>query len=203
MSLGLYALGSAVVGTALAARNQCTLSRMTGGLLIGVAALAYTTPAFADPDGDVLVFAATGLPPGLSIDPATGRVTGRIAASASAGGTYIVTITATDAAGNISPCSAAQTYVEDSRAPETTISDGPSGSTSELFPIFSFTSSQPGSTFECRFDSEPFAACSGPEASHTPALPLLPGLHTFEVRATDAALNTDPTPASRTFTVTP
>jgi hypothetical protein len=110
--------------------------------------------------------------------------------------------TATDAAGNTSPCSAAQTYVEDSTAPETTISDGPSGSTSELFPIFSFTSSQPGSTFECRFDSEPFAACSGPDASHTPALPLLPGLHTFEVRATDAALNTDPTPASRTFTVT-
>lgn len=111
--------------------------------------------------------------------------------------------TATDAAGNASPCSAARTYVEDSRAPQTTISGGPSGSTNEPSPRFSFTSSEPGSAFECRFDSEPFAACSGPDASHTPAAPLASGPHTFEVRATDAALNADSTPASSAFTVTP
>jgi hypothetical protein len=108
---------------------------------------------------------------------------------------------ATDAAGNTSACSAARTYVEDSRAPQTTISSGPSGVTLEASPTFGFASSQAGSTFECRFDSEPFAACSGPGASHTPAAPLELGVHTFEVRATDAALNTDPTPATRTFTV--
>ncbi len=111
--------------------------------------------------------------------------------------------TATDAAGNTSSCSAARTYVEDSRAPETTISGGPSGSTEEPSPTFSFSASEPGSSFKCRFDSEPFATCSGPSASHTPAAPLASGPHTFEVRAIDAALNTDPTPASRAFTVTP
>jgi hypothetical protein len=114
-----------------------------------------------------------------------------------------VRATATDAAGNTSPCSAAKTYVEDSAAPETTITDGPSGETGEPSPTFTFAAGEPGSTFECRFDSEPFAACSGPDASHTPALPLVSGPHTFEVRATDAALNTDPTPASRAFTVIP
>ena len=58
-------------------------------------------PAFDDPDGDALTFAATGLPPGLAIDPATGRITGRIAADASAtnGGVYVVVVTATDPAG--------------------------------------------------------------------------------------------------------
>jgi hypothetical protein len=111
--------------------------------------------------------------------------------------------TATDPAGNVSPCSSAWTYVEDSVAPQTTITAGPVGATTEPMPTFSFSSSEPQSTFECRFDSEPFGACSGPGASHTPAVPLSLGLHTFEVRATDAALNTDQTPASRAFTVAP
>jgi hypothetical protein len=109
--------------------------------------------------------------------------------------------TATDRAGNTSTCSAARTYVEDSRAPQTTITSGPSGVTLEPSPTFGFASSEPGSTFECRFDSEPFATCSGPNASHTPAAPLESGAHTFEVRAVDRALNIDPSPASRTFAV--
>jgi hypothetical protein len=111
--------------------------------------------------------------------------------------------TATDAAGNTSACSLKRTYVEDSRAPETTISDGPSGPTDNPAPTFSFTSSEAGATFQCRFDSEPFAPCSGPGATHTPAAPLAPGPHTFEVRAIDAALNADPTPAGRAFTIGP
>ncbi len=77
------------------------------------------------------------------------------------------------------------------------------GSTSESTPTFTFASSEAHSTFECRFDSDPFAACSGPGASHTPSAPLALGPHTFEVRASDAAHNTDATPASRTFAVTP
>jgi VCBS repeat-containing protein len=56
----------------------------------------------ADPDtSDVLDFDATGLPPGLSIDPLTGEITGTIDPSASQGGpandgVYPVTVTATD-----------------------------------------------------------------------------------------------------------
>jgi Bacterial Ig-like domain len=110
--------------------------------------------------------------------------------------------TATDHAGNVSPCSAARTYVEDSTRPQTKITSGPSGTTTDDTPTFTFQSSESGSTFACRFDSQPFDSCSGPGASHTPSGPLSLGTHTFEVKATDQAGNTDRTPATHTFTVT-
>jgi CshA-type fibril repeat protein/VCBS repeat-containing protein len=55
--------------------------------------------SFSDPDGDPLTFTATGLPPGLTIDPATGLISGTIDRSASQGGPYTVTVTATDPSG--------------------------------------------------------------------------------------------------------
>ena len=55
--------------------------------------------SFSDVDaGDSLTFSATGLPPGLSID-ASGNITGTIDSSASTGGPYSVTVTATDTGG--------------------------------------------------------------------------------------------------------
>ncbi|WP_094841649.1 retention module-containing protein [Bordetella genomosp. 11] len=58
---------------------------------------------FADVDtGDKLTFTANGLPPGLTINPDTGVITGAIDHSASQGGNngvYQVTITATDTSG--------------------------------------------------------------------------------------------------------
>ena len=110
---------------------------------------------------------------------------------------------AVDAAGNASACSAPRTYVEDSTAPQTTITTGPGATTNDTTPTFTFTSSESGSTFQCRFDAEAFAACSGPGASHTRSTPLSNGSHTFEVRATDRAKNIDATPDKRTFTVAP
>ena len=58
-----------------------------------------TASAFSDVDGDTLTFSATGLPPGLSIDPATGLITGTLPADASDSGPYVVTVTATDPSG--------------------------------------------------------------------------------------------------------
>ncbi len=40
----------------------------------------------ADPDGEPLTFTATGLPPGMVIDPATGIITGTPPADASQAG---------------------------------------------------------------------------------------------------------------------
>jgi hypothetical protein len=78
---------------------------------------------------------------------------------------------------------------------------GPSGSTADRTPTFTFASSEPGSTFRCRFDSQAFGPCSGPGASHTPSTLLSSGSHSFDVTAIDKAKNFDPTPATRTFTV--
>lgn len=84
----------------------------------------------------------------------------------------------------------------DTTPPDTTITGGPSGTTGDATPTFEF-SSEPGATFECRVDTGAFSSCSSPLT----VAALTDGAHTFEVRATDAATNTDPTPASRTFTV--
>ncbi len=52
--------------------------------------------AGSDPDGDGLTWSATGLPPGLVIDPATGLISGTIAYEASPGSPYAVTVRVTD-----------------------------------------------------------------------------------------------------------
>ena len=49
-----------------------------------------------DPDGDPLTFSATGLPTGLSINAATGRITGTIASGAAVGSPYSSVVTVTD-----------------------------------------------------------------------------------------------------------
>lgn len=59
---------------------------------------------FSDPDGDTLTYTATGLPSGLSLDPATGEITGTIDNSASqfgpnSDGVYTITVTADDGEG--------------------------------------------------------------------------------------------------------
>jgi hypothetical protein len=67
------------------------------------------------------------------------------------------------------------------------------------------TSSEANSTFACRIYASgttppAFGACSGSD-THT-ASGLSPGTYVFETQATDPFGNTDPSPASRTFTVT-
>ncbi len=86
----------------------------------------------------------------------------------------------------------------DTTAPETTISSGPAASTEATTAGFSFTASEAGSTFACKLDAGSWAGCSSPRAYSALAV----GAHQFSVRATDAAGNTDSTPASEEWTVT-
>lgn len=85
----------------------------------------------------------------------------------------------------------------DTTPPETTITSGPSGSLTSTSASFDFESSEDPSSFECRLDGGAWSACTSPQGYTG----LTPRAYTFEVRATDAAGNTDPTPASRTWTV--
>jgi hypothetical protein len=87
--------------------------------------------------------------------------------------------------------------IPDTTPPQTTITQGPDGETSDSTPTFHFTSSEQGSTFSCWIDSKAPVSCSSP---HTTA-PLAGGAHTFSVAAKDAAGNADESPATRSFTV--
>jgi hypothetical protein len=113
-----------------------------------------------------------------------------------AGGAHTFDVRATDAAGNTgSPAGASWTI--DLTAPQTTIASGPTDPSGSGSGTFTFTATEPGSTFECQVDGAGFAACTSPK-TYTG---LGAGSHTFQARATDPAGNTDPTPASRTWTI--
>ena len=90
---------------------------------------------------------------------------------------------------------ASRTFTIDTTAPNTTIETGPTGSVSSTTATFTLGSTEPGSTFQCALDGAAFGTCP---ASFTG---LSQGSHTLQVRATDAAGNTDSTPASQTWTV--
>ena len=62
--------------------------------------------------------------------------------------------------------------------------------------MFAFSSSEPGSAFQCQI-GDPWHACSSPVTYGS----LADGLHVFSVRAIDALGNTDATEATRIFIV--
>lgn len=113
-------------------------------------------------------------------------------------GSHTFQVRAINAAGNADPTPATHAWTVDTVAPDTTITSGPSeGSTvNSKSATFGFTSNEPGATFECKIDNSIFGPCSSPRSFDF----LSEGTHTFTVRASDGA-NTDPTPASRSWTV--
>jgi len=105
---------------------------------------------------------------------------------------------ATDAADHSSVCSPTSiSYTEDSTPPDTSITSGPLGPTKDSTPTFGFTSTETGSSFECKVEGTMFVSCTSPKTTAV----LADGAHTFYVRATDQADNTDGTPAHRSFKV--
>jgi hypothetical protein len=116
-------------------------------------------------------------------------------ASALAPGAYTFRVRTTDAAGNAATATRSFS-VTDSSAPTATITGGPKGKTKDKTPTFSFTSSEPNSTFRCKMDSGAEQPCSSPFTSKK----LKAGKHTFSVVAVDAAGNAS-APATQAFKV--
>jgi hypothetical protein len=115
-----------------------------------------------------------------------------------ADGAHTFQARAVDPAGNQDPSPASYAWTIDATPPNTSIGpSAPASLTTATGATFDFSSSEPGSTFQCSLDGAAFAACSSPKTYSA----LADGSHTFQVRATDMAANTDPTPASYTWTI--
>ena len=160
------------------------------------------------PDTFTLVEQGSGMPvaSAVSYDPQARKAVLDPDADLQVDATYTATVEtgAKDAAGN--PLGADKVWSfattsgpppSDTTPPETTIDSGPSGTVSSASASFGFSSSETGSTFQCSLDGVAFATCTSPK-DYTG---LSDGSHTFEVKATDAAGNTDATPATRSWSV--
>ncbi|MCW2545186.1 MAG: putative internalin, partial [Frankiales bacterium] len=123
-------------------------------------------------------------------------------------GSHTFAVKATDAANNTDATPASYTWTveapviqpppaPDTIAPDTALTATEPSPTSDPTGDFAFTSTEAGSTFSCSVDSAPFSACASPFST----VALSPGSHTFAVRATDAAGNTDASPATYTWTL--
>jgi Ca2+-binding RTX toxin-like protein len=91
--------------------------------------------------------------------------------------------------------------VPDTTAPDTTIDSSPTDPSNSSSASFTFSGTDTGgsgvASFECKLDGGSFASCTSPQNYSG----LADGSHTFEVRAIDAAGNTDQTPASFTWVI--
>ena len=99
-------------------------------------------------------------------------------------------VRAEDAAGNLDPTPATYAWTVDQTAPNTSLLSTPSNPSANTAPTFGLGSTETPSTFECNLDGGGWASCATPFTA--PALG--DGSRTFEVRATDAAGNTDRDP---------
>ncbi|MGE5690197.1 MAG: OmpL47-type beta-barrel domain-containing protein [Pseudomonadota bacterium] len=159
-------------------------------------AAADTAPLCADDDTDTLApaIAAQGTRGTASV--LAGQL--HYVPDAGAKGADSFTYRADDGT-DLSAAAAVAVTIDDVTAPQTTIDAGPAdGSVATTAgATFAFSSDEAPSTFECRLDGGPWNGCTSPRL----LTGLAEGPHTFDVRATDDAANTDPSPASRFWTV--
>lgn len=87
--------------------------------------------------------------------------------------------------------------INDITPPDTAIGSKPNTLTNSASASFTFTSTETNSNFECRIDNDAYSACTSPKTYAN----LVDGNRTFDVRAKDAAGNTDATPATYTWMV--
>lgn len=98
---------------------------------------------------------------------------------------------------NIDETPATHAWRIDSVAPDTQLTSAPPTLDNTVAPVFEFMSPDDTTAlFECAVDEGAFSACSSPHTVNS-----ADGLHTFQVRARDAAGNIDATPAIHGWTI--
>ena len=122
----------------------------------------------------------------------------------SAEGTYVVSFTVSDVAGNTSLPSAPVTVKIDESPPATIMLSGPSGWTSSRSATFTWTGSDNKTTtsdlvYSYKLDGAAWSSWAS--ATSRAYSGLSEGNHTFSVKAKDLAGNEAPSPATRTFSV--
>lgn len=149
---------------------------------------ATATFAFDSPDATATFQCSLN---GAAPQPCTSPV----AYSGLADATRTLLIQAVDPAGNVDVGAQPITWTVDTTPPDTVLAK-PGNIVGNRDPIFMFTATEAGSTFQCSFNNTSFAACTSPH------LVDVFGSHPqkFSVRAVDGAGNIDPTPAVYTWT---
>lgn len=113
-------------------------------------------------------------------------------------GSHTFHVRATDPLGNVDPTPPSYTWVIDTVPPVTTINTKPPNPDTNASPTFTYSANKAGCVFQTQIDGGAWSA--PPSASGSKTLgPLASGSHTFSVRATDLAGNTDPAPPTYTW----
>jgi len=112
-------------------------------------------------------------------------------------GTHTFSVRVRDANGNLDPTPATRTWVIDATLPQTSITDAPSGTVALASAIIAFTANEADVTYVCSLDGATPQPCTSPFSVTS----LAQGNHSFTVAATDAAGNTDPSPATAEWSV--
>ena len=110
-------------------------------------------------------------------------------------GAHLLRVQAQATGGAFGPVTRVPFTVE-TKAPETTITSGPSGFVSSTGATVTFTADETA-TFQCSVDGGPYTTCTSPHVLSG----LAQGDHTIAVRAVDLAGKIDATPPTRSWTV--
>jgi hypothetical protein len=143
------------------------------------------TPTFgfvSDAAGDTFECQVDGGPYAACVSPfTTGSLTD---------GAHVFSVRASDASPSTDDTPATRAFSVDTQAPETTITKKPAKKGTKAKLKIGFSSNEPTATFKCSVDGFAYSTCTSPLK-----LKVGYGKHTVLVRATDAAGNTDATPA--------
>ena len=109
-------------------------------------------------------------------------------------GAHRFSVRATDAALNTEAVPPVRNFTVDTKSPNVSITKRPPKRFFKQRVKFKFAANEAGVTFQCKLDKRPWQKCTSPFR-----LNVQRGWHTFQVRATDAAKNVDPKPATYRF----